>query len=242
MALDHLGVIAARLRTNALRHQSQDTQNVLQSLEEVRKTHPGEGPLTNYCQVASVLDVKALDHLIHIHQEVSNYLFKRATEDQAYTVCRHLVRSSVVLMTPVQSARELSSVIWGQELAVALKHAANLIEDEGDEDDSKVDKKARAFGTRLKEAMSDIWKSSEVDVFEASGGQEETLRIDSLADELGTIQVLRSHFNPILNVVLQALDAPPVFMRTKALKALGQIVTSDPSILTAVSSSPMWNI
>ena len=35
----------------------------------------------------------------------------------------------------------------------------------------------------------------------------------------------------MLNAVLMALDAPPVFMRTKALRALGQIVTSDFSML-----------
>jgi len=32
-----------------------------------------------------------------------------------------------------------------------------------------------------------------------------------------------------------ALDAPAIFMRTKALRALGQIVTSDASILSAVN-------
>jgi hypothetical protein len=39
-------------------------------------------------------------------------------------------------------------------------------------------------------------------------------------------------FGPILNVVLMALDGPPVFIRSKALLALGQIVTSDPNILS----------
>ena len=66
-----------------------------------------------------------------------------------------------------------------------------------------------------------------------SNSHEEVARIDRLSEEIGTCQNLRNSFNPILTVVLQALDAPPVFMRTKALKALGQIVTSDPSILTA---------
>lgn len=64
--------------------------------------------------------------------------------------------------------------------------------------------------------------------------EEETARIDLLAEEIGTVQNLRSSFGPILNVVLMALDAPPVFMRTKALRALGQIVTSDSSILSTV--------
>jgi cohesin loading factor subunit SCC2 len=58
--------------------------------------------------------------------------------------------------------------------------------------------------------------------------------MDRLSEEVGSVQSLKSLFLPILNVVLVALDAPPVFMRTKALRALGQIVTSDPSILSMV--------
>lgn len=66
--------------------------------------------------------------------------------------------------------------------------------------------------------------------------EEEVARVDLLAEEIGTVQSLRSSFGPILNVVLMALDALPVFMRTKALRALGQIVTSDSSILSTVST------
>jgi len=55
-----------------------------------------------------------------------------------------------------------------------------------------------------------------------------------LAEEIGTIQGLKNSFNPILNVILLALDAPAIFMRTKALRALGQIVMSDDTILAAV--------
>lgn len=58
--------------------------------------------------------------------------------------------------------------------------------------------------------------------------------MDRLSEEVGSVQSLKSLFLPILNVVLVALDAPPVFMRTKALRALGQIVTSDPSLLSMV--------
>jgi cohesin loading factor subunit SCC2 len=64
--------------------------------------------------------------------------------------------------------------------------------------------------------------------------QEEANKVDRYAEEIGTIQTLRNSFGPILNVVLLALDAPAVFMRTKALRALGQIVNSDSSILAAV--------
>lgn len=66
--------------------------------------------------------------------------------------------------------------------------------------------------------------------------QEDLLRMDRLSEEIGIVQSLKNSLTPIINVVLLALDAPPVFMRTKALKALGQIVTSDPSILSTVGS------
>ena len=65
--------------------------------------------------------------------------------------------------------------------------------------------------------------------------QEEVQRVDALAEEIGTIQSLRNSFNPILSVIVMALDAPAIFMRTKALRALGQIVTSDASVLSLVS-------
>jgi cohesin loading factor subunit SCC2 len=55
-----------------------------------------------------------------------------------------------------------------------------------------------------------------------------------LAEEIGAIQNLRNSFNPILSVILMALDSPAIFVRTKALKALGVIVTSDSTILSAV--------
>ena len=67
-----------------------------------------------------------------------------------------------------------------------------------------------------------------------SVSQEEASRVDRLAETVGITQGLRLYFNPILNVILQSLDAPPVFMRTKALKALGQILSSDPTILGQV--------
>lgn len=64
------------------------------------------------------------------------------------------------------------------------------------------------------------------------------MRVDRLAEEIGSIQGLKNSFTPILNVILLALDAPPVFMRTKALRALGQIVTSDPTVLALVRNFP----
>lgn len=72
-----------------------------------------------------------------------------------------------------------------------------------------------------------------------SSSAEEVIRVDRQAEEIGAIQgtSLKNGFMPMLTVTLQALDAPVIFMRTKALRALGQIITSDPSILAMVSTS-----
>jgi len=55
-----------------------------------------------------------------------------------------------------------------------------------------------------------------------------------LSEEIGTLQNMRSSFTPILTTIVVALNASVIFMRTKALKALGQIVTSDPTVLAMV--------
>ena len=61
--------------------------------------------------------------------------------------------------------------------------------------------------------------------------------MDRVAEEIGITQCLKNAFEPILNVILSALDAQTVFMRTKALRALSQILTVDPSVLTNVWAS-----
>ena len=106
-----------------------------------------------------------------------------------------------------------------------------------------------SFEPKVKSALCDVWVESSADVFDPGcvlllnkaphaepfpSSEQEAARVDRLSEEVGSIQSLKSLFLPILNVVLVALDAPPVFMRTKALRALGQIVTSDPSILSMV--------
>ncbi|KAG5351628.1 hypothetical protein C0989_005551 [Termitomyces sp. Mn162] len=158
----------------------------------------------------------ALDHLGVIAARIrSIHLSKRSSEDQA-----------------CDSARELTAATLGQELAAGLKQINIWIDERNADDDLnlKDQSKLEPFGQRLKNALRNVWKEPVSDVFDI-GSQEEVLRIDRLAEEVGTIQSLRNSFQPILNIILTALDAPPIFMRTKALRALGQIVMSDASIL-----------
>jgi hypothetical protein len=103
---------------------------------------------------------------------------------------------------------------------------------------------------KLKCAMQDIWKVSSVDVFTVGyelfritasclifcRSESDTNRADELAERLGSLSSLNAAFDPILSVILGSLDAAAVFMRTKALRSLGQILTSDPLVLRKAST------
>ncbi|KAA1473731.1 hypothetical protein DENSPDRAFT_882264 [Dentipellis sp. KUC8613] len=203
IALDHLGVIAARLRLSTLKVKRRNGEDGLKPLDEV----------------FSSANLKQLAQLAQVHRDIFSHLSKRSSEDQAY-----------------DSARELTAVTWGQELANVLKQCNNILSDGGDDMNLiKADNtKLLLFGGRLKTALRDVWKDSGNDVFDV-GSEDEVARMDGIAEEIGIIQDLKNSYHPILNVILLALDAPPVFMRTKALRALGQIVTSDPTILSAAN-------
>ncbi|KAF8073449.1 hypothetical protein FPV67DRAFT_1559883 [Lyophyllum atratum] len=205
IALDHLGVIAARIRSSMLKVQSDRGE----SGAKLKTLNP-------FDEIVSTVNVRELDKLLAAHRDIAAHLCKRSSEDQA-----------------CDGARELTAATLGQELAAGLKQVNAWIADpDGDEDlNLKDQSKLEPFGQRVKNALRDVWKEPATDVFDI-GSQEEVVRIDRLAEEVGTIQSLRNSFQPILTIILMALDAPPIFMRTKALRALGQIVTSDATILS----------
>ncbi|TFY54137.1 hypothetical protein EVJ58_g9034 [Rhodofomes roseus] len=202
LALDHLGIIAARLRAAGSQMHSSRSATA-------QRLRPVDELLSN-------CSIKGLRALISAHRDLASYLCRKSGDDQSY-----------------ESARELAAVIWGQELSTALQHCASVLVDGCDEEHNP---QARGntmdFGSYLKDALHSIWEDDVSDVFEMGGSQDDVHRMHRLCEEIGTIQTFKNSFTPILNAVLKALDAPPVFMRTKALKALGQIVTSDPSILS----------
>ncbi|KAJ7903762.1 hypothetical protein B0H14DRAFT_2666173 [Mycena olivaceomarginata] len=203
MALDHLGVIAARIRSSMLKFQPKDD------------SAPKSKPLMPMDELVTSIDAKRFDRLLAAHQDVAMHLTKRSSEEQAY-----------------DSARELTAATLGEELARGLERVNLWISSPEDDDNLTLreQSKLQPFGHKVKTALHGVWKDPVRDVFDI-GSQEEAERIDRVAEEIGTIQLLRNSFQPILNIILVALDAPAIFMRTKALRALGQIVTSDPSVL-----------
>lgn len=70
IALDHLGVIAARIRSVTLKTRQQEVDEQLRSMDEV----------------VSRVDVDGLDGLMLAHRDLASYLCKKAGEDQAFVV------------------------------------------------------------------------------------------------------------------------------------------------------------
>ncbi|KAJ3806212.1 hypothetical protein F5876DRAFT_80926 [Lentinula aff. lateritia] len=251
MALDHLGVIAARVRSLVQKVQFQEKEyeegfNSLPSNREgTARAKKQIKSLRALTQIVDQLDGKELDRYLEAHWDVAGHLCKRATEDQAY-----------------DSAQELSAATLGQDLAAALQKVNQWIEDDpasnraplqvkdgeyivDEANNSKFPSrlfprdhiKLRIFGEKLKSALREVWKERGIiDLFDI-GSPEDALRVDRQSEEIGAIQgsSLRNRFTSMLNVIIQALDAPIIFMRTKALRALGQIITSDPGILATSS-------
>jgi cohesin loading factor subunit SCC2 len=154
-----------------------------------------------------------LQSLFQMNKEVINHLAKQSSEDQAY-----------------ESARELTTATWGQELASALvqvdSQLSNIHEHSLDKD------RLISIGSILKSALRNIWKNDLGDPFDM-GSQDDSRRICAIVEEIGTVQSLRNLFPVLLNVIVSTLDAPAIFLRTKALRALGQVVTVDASALSS---------
>ncbi|CAE6432892.1 unnamed protein product [Rhizoctonia solani] len=165
-------------------------------------------------EIVSTCDLKALDDLILAHSDVYAHLTKRSSDDQAY-----------------DSARELTAAAWAQELASCLRQCDSILsKTEDDEMNDATNADLPKLAARIKSALRSVWKENTTDMFDL-GIDAEIKRVDDLAERFGGTQSLRNAFEPILSAIILALDAPAVFMRTKALRSLGLIITKDPSIL-----------
>ena len=63
-----------------------------------------------------------------------------------------------------KSARELTAVTWGQELAIALKQCNSSLRHRDDLEDEKLS--LLPFLRRVKSALRDVWKEAAIDVFD----------------------------------------------------------------------------
>jgi cohesin loading factor subunit SCC2 len=91
IALEHLGVIAARLRSSMLKYKSPnpgcDQKSCLTPLDEVLLSPCLSADLVNLpIQIVPSADTRILEKLLSTHQDVATHLCKRSSEDQAYDV------------------------------------------------------------------------------------------------------------------------------------------------------------
>lgn len=91
-ALDHLGLIAGRLRANNLKW-SKNTEigssfdSALQPLEEVSMVFLFFLlNFSHFLKVSPMADANELERLISVHQEIAAHLSKCSAEDQSYEV------------------------------------------------------------------------------------------------------------------------------------------------------------
>jgi cohesin loading factor subunit SCC2 len=92
LALDHLGVIAARIRSSALKvEQAKDRDEfhagALKSVDEARLFSPCDQTSSDPVhKLLTSANVKDLDALLAAHHDLRFHLCKRSSEDQAYEV------------------------------------------------------------------------------------------------------------------------------------------------------------
>ena len=68
-------------------------------------------------------------------------------------------------------------------------------------------------------------------------------RINLVSEIISVSQVLKNAFEPTLNIIINCLDASAVFMRTKGLRALGEVILEDTAILRNVCGyQPTWQL
>ena len=162
LALDHLGVIAAHLRTSTLKFKRDSDNSALSPLDEVcyGRWTPEDLVLMRV-KITSALDNDKLQQLVSAHQDLQNNLCKRSSEDQAFDVSTaRTLRGCLLKM--FQSARELTAVMWGHELALTMQHCAKLLIEDGDIDRKRV----KILTKQLKLSMRGIWDDPPGDVFE----------------------------------------------------------------------------
>ncbi|EJU03190.1 ARM repeat-containing protein [Dacryopinax primogenitus] len=202
LALDHLGTIAAHLRSVSLKALPADSGG-----------KPKFRPLE---EIVASCSVNRFKHVLEAQSEITAYLAKRAsddrTEDQAYFI-----------------AREFSIALWGHEVAINLSQAVENLDADASTSAERFEKGSELV-KEMSNAIRNAWDKDSGDVFEASSDHESS-RIDTVGQLLGATNPLQNTFDPTIHAILLALTSPAVFMRTKALRAIGQIITCDPQLL-----------
>ncbi|KAK4684433.1 cohesin loading factor subunit SCC2, partial [Tremellales sp. Uapishka_1] len=165
-------------------------------------------------EVISSTDVTGAQTLVQAHSTIRSYLVKSSRDDGMFS-----------------SAREMTSVIWAQELQVAVKKITSVLDRLGKEEKQEEAKEnCQMISKMLKSALNNVWNGDE-GLFETVDPRKgETAQMASKS--VSRNRPLQHAFDPIMHALLTAMDTPVVAFRSKALRGIGSIVNADSDVLS----------
>ncbi|CAG8488506.1 3073_t:CDS:10 [Acaulospora morrowiae] len=222
MAIDYLGTIAGRIKkfsNSGIKSYEETSDEIWEEKDERRwfskiKNIP-KGEITTLTRT------QAIKNLYECQKAVLSFLEISATEDPA-----------------VQCARQFYLTEWGFSFVNTLQlMGEKRLEPKCNEEEEKI--KYNSMKKLMDKIIVEYWKMSSEDHITQSLGQrsQSVDRSDILliTELLASRQSLYQNFDSILSRILVSLDTGVVAFRTKALRALGQVVVCDPSILSQVN-------
>ncbi|CAI2165749.1 3087_t:CDS:10 [Funneliformis geosporum] len=223
MAIDYLGTIAGRIKkyaNNALINGESTLEDNWESKEvrhciDMAKDIPGG-------EITSLTSLQAIKYLWECQKTVLTFLKFVALQDPG-----------------VQCARQFYLAEWGYSFVSSLLSITENLSNEDSEDNDLI----RPMKKLLDKIIAEYWQIFLDDNINQSLEQRQVVLsfdtersdISLITELLATRQALYQNFDSILSRILVSLDTGVVAFRTKALRALGQVVVNDPNILSQVN-------
>ncbi|CAG8456254.1 3230_t:CDS:10 [Acaulospora colombiana] len=222
MAIDYLGTIAGRIKkfvNSSIISHEESSDDIWEDKDERRWMHK-----IKYIpkgEITTLTRMQEIKNLYECQRAVLSFLEISAMEDPA-----------------VQCARQFYLTEWGFSFINTLQLIEEKKSDSKCEDEEEKNK--YEFMKKLMDKIiAEYWRMSSEDHIAQSLGQrsQSVDRSDILliTELLASRQSLYQNFDTILSRILVSLDMGVVAFRTKALRALGQVVVCDPSILSQVN-------
>ncbi|ORY01377.1 hypothetical protein K493DRAFT_405563 [Basidiobolus meristosporus CBS 931.73] len=212
MAIDYLGIIAAKIKKSM--------NSVIPKKEETESFDLGSEPQENRArglleiptgEITAETPLPLIQNLFKYQKCLLDYLEGLASEDPG-----------------IECAKQFYLCDWGSATASGFIQASKA----GRHDDAPWSSDAiKEFSEVLREFALNSTDKPEKRRDKLSDRH----TILSVAELLGTRQGLYQSFDVLLSKILAALEMSVVAFRTKALKALGQVVVSHPEILSQVN-------
>ncbi|CAG8454816.1 17701_t:CDS:10 [Funneliformis caledonium] len=223
MAIDYLGTIAGRIKkyaNNALINgestleDNWENKEVRHCIDMAKDIPRGE--------ITSNTSLQAIKNLWECQKTVLTFLKFVALQDPG-----------------VQCARQFYLAEWGYSFVSTLQTVTENLSNEDSEDNDLI----RSLKKLLDKIIAEYWQMFLDDNINQSLEQRQvSLSFDTersdislITEFLATRQALYQNFDSILSRILVSLDTGVVAFRTKALRALGQVVVNDPNILSQVN-------